>query len=180
MPARLLRLSCVLSILAACAAPATRPMKFVAGETEAATPPPSTECMVRVRPIQDQRDNAGFGSPTNLDLFAQHLPEWVQSAVTTLVSANEKADSDPESLTMTVRIHKAYVQSLVTSRTTHIVLSNQYERGGRIIGTEYYRGSDTSVAWSNSADEIEVAMNTAMSAALTAMRKDIERYCHAR
>jgi len=45
------------------------------------------------------------------------------------------------------------------------------------LGTEVYRGSDTSVNWSNSADEVEAAMNTAMNLALVAMGKDVDRYC---
>ena len=78
---------------------------------------------------------------------------------------------------VTVRIHKAYIHSMATSRTAHVVLSNQYEGGGRVLGTEVYRGSDTSVNWSNSADEVEAAMNTAMNLALAAMGKDVDRYC---
>lgn len=162
-------------------------MKFTAEGDAAATDPAAGDCVVYVRPIEDQRDGGpGFGSSGNVDLFALHLPDWVKSAVGSLDSPKRKvvmpaaataASADQDDLTMTVRIHKAYVQTIATSKTVHIVLSNQYERSGRLVGTQYYRGSDTSVNWSGSADEVEAAMNTAMSSALVAMRRDIDRYC---
>lgn len=160
-------------------------MKFVAEEGDAAATP--GECVVHVKPIEDQREGSpGFGSSSNVDLFAQHLPDWIRSAVGTLDNPKRKVvmptagtagRADPDDLTMTLRIHKAYVQTVATSKTVHIVVSNRYERGGRVVATEYYRGSETSVNWSGSADEIESAMNRAMNSALVAMRKDIDRYC---
>jgi hypothetical protein len=181
-------LSCALCILAAaCATPATRPMIFAAQGGEAATEAAAGECVVYVRRIEDQREGSpGFGSSANFEQFALHLADWVKSAVRTLESPKRKVimptagtagSASQDGLTMTVRIHKAYIHNLATSKTAHIVLSNQYEHGGRVVGTEYYRGSDTSVNWSNSADEVESAMNTAMNSALVAMRKDIDRYC---
>ncbi len=162
-------------------------MMFVAEGGDAAAAATPGECVVQVRPIEDQREGSpGFGSSANVDLFAQHLADWVRSAVGTLDSpkrrvvmptAGTAGRADQDDLAMTVRIHKAYVQSVATSKTVHIVLSNQYERGGRMVATEYYRGSDTSVNWSGSADEVESAMNKAMNSALVAMRKDIDRYC---
>src|SRR5215510_12033305 len=140
-------LSCALCILAAaCATPATRPMKFTAEGDAAAADPAAGECVVYVRTIQDQRDGSpGLGSAGNVDLFALHLPDWVKTAVGTLDSPKRKVvmptaagavgSADQDDLTMTVRIHKAYVQALASSKTVHIVLSNQYERAGRVVGT---------------------------------------------
>ena len=176
--------ACGVLLLVACATSATRPMQFVAEARKEASTAVAGNCAVYVRRVEDQRDSVeGFGSSPNLELFARHIPDWVKSAVTSLDSAKGKivALSDgserQDGLVVTVRIHKAYVHNMATSRTAHVVLSNQYESGGRVLGTEVYRGSDTSVIWSSSADEVEAAMNTAMNLALVAMGKDVDRYC---
>ena len=176
--------ACGLVLLVACATSATRPMHFVAEARREPSTAVAGNCSVYVRRIEDQRDSVeGFGSSPNLELFARHIPDWVKSAVTSLESTQGKVvaltdgNARQDGLVVTVRIHKAYIHSMATSRTAHVVLSNQYEGGGRVLGTEVYRGSDTSVNWSNSADEVEAAMNTAMNLALAAMGKDVDRYC---
>jgi hypothetical protein len=159
-------------------------MHFVAEARREPSTVVTGNCSVYVRRIEDQRDSVeGFGSSPNLELFARHVPDWVKSAVTSLESTQGKVvaltdgSARQDGLVVTVRIHKAYIHNMATSRTAHVVLSNQYEGGGRMLGTEVYRGSDTSVNWSNSADEVEAAMNTAMNLALAAMGKDVDRYC---
>jgi hypothetical protein len=180
--------ACILVLLGACGTHATRPMNFVADSSQEVSTGGTGTCVVRVRSVEDLRDSASsFGSSANFEQFALHVPEWVTTAVASLdrpkrkllLEGTEAQGAEPDVLTVTVRIHKAYIQGMATSRTAQIVLSNQYEQSGKALGTKFYRGSDTSVNWSNSADEVETGMNAAMNLALVAMDRDLDRYCAA-
>jgi hypothetical protein len=161
-------------------------MKFVADPPTSAAEPSGSACVIVIRSIEDKRDSASsFGSSANFEQFALHVPEWVRTAVASLDRPTRKlvfaeggsGSTEPESVVVTVKIYKAYVQGMATSRTSQVVLSNQYERGGTVLGTAYYRGSDTSVNWASSADEAEAGMNAAMNVALVGMSKDFDKYC---
>lgn len=164
-------------------------MHFVAESQDEVPAKVANACVVYVRAIEDQRgDASSFGPSPNFQVFALHVPDWVRDAIASLdrpgrkitlaKSADESAPTD--ALSVTVRIHKAYVEGMATSKSTQIVLSNQYESGGRVLGTSFYRGSDTSVNWANSPDEVEAGMNSAMNVALAAIGKDMDRYCASR
>ena len=173
-------------LVVGCATPATQPLRFVAETRSDGSADTSKDCMVYVRSIDDVRNPPStFGSYSNLDLFAQTVPSWVRSALASLdgpkrkvvLPQSDSGDTTADPLVMFVRIHKAYVERLASSRTAHIVLSSSYERHGKVLATEFYRGSDTSVSWTGSADEVEHAMNSAMNSILSAMRIDIDHYC---
>jgi len=174
------------ALLAACGGVATRPMQFVAEPRQAPSAGGGAGCLVNVLAIEDKRDSASsFGSSANFEQFANNVPDWVKSAVKSLDGHGRKVvisdpgtgTASPDALAVTVRIHRAYVHGMVTSRTSQVVLSNQYERAGKVLGTQFYRGSDTSVSWSSSPEEVEGGMNAAMNVALAAMSKDLDRYC---
>jgi hypothetical protein len=172
----------LLVILGACGGVATRPMQFVAEPLPAAQAG-SGACLVNVRAIEDKRDSASsFGSSGNFEQFAKNVPDWVKTAVQSLDVPGRKvvvadAGAATDALNVTVRIHRAYVHGLATTRTSQIVLSGEYERAGKVLATQFYRGSDTSVNWSSSPDEVEGGMNAAMNLARAAMSRDFDRYC---
>lgn len=175
-----------LVVVTGCATPATQPLRFVAETQVDGFPDTSKECILYVRSIDDVRNpSSTFRSYGNLGLFAQTVPTWVRSALASLDGPKRKvvlpetdsSDTTGASLIMLVRILKAYVERLASSKTAHIVLSSSFERHGKILATEFYRGSDTSVSWTGSADEVEHAMNLAMNSILGAMRMDIDHYC---
>jgi len=174
------------ALLGACGTPATRPMSFVADAPRESTIGGSGNCVVNLRPIEDKRDSASsFGENPNFEKFAVNLSDWVKSAVASLDRPNRKLvppdaqgkEALPGALTMTVRIHKAYIHGLAGTRTAQVVLSLQYEFDGKVIANQYYRGSDTSINWANSAEEVEAGMNAAMNLALVPMGKDLDRFC---
>lgn len=173
-------------VVLGCATPATQPLRFVAETREAGFTDTSGMCTVSVRSIDDVRyPSNSFGSSANFDLFAKSVPIWVRSALASLDGPKRKvllpqtssSDTTAATLVMSVRIHKAYVEGLASSKTAHVVLSSKFERHEKVLATEFYRGSDTSVNWTGSADEVEHAMNSAMNSILRAMQMDMNRYC---
>jgi hypothetical protein len=179
-------LALTMVVVVGCATPATEPLRFVAETRNDGSADTSKACVVYVRSVDDVRNPAStFGSYSNLDLFAQTVPSWVRSALVSLdgpkrkvvLAQTDSRDTTADSLVMFVRIHKAYVERLASSKTAHIVLSSRFERHGKTLATEFYRGSDTSVSWTGSADEVENAMNSAMNSILGPIRMDMERYC---
>jgi hypothetical protein len=156
--------------------PPEKPMLFVEkanGNVESE----NINCEITVLGVKDQRVNtSGFGTLPSFDIYAESVPDWVGRALEML---DPMVFSKRESvkLNLNVEIYKAYVHNQVTSKSANVVLKVHYLNNHHLIKSQIYRGQDTQINWSSSAEEVERGMNDAMSDVLQKMRIDINELC---
>ena len=142
-------------------------------------------CSIYIERIEDSRKSkSSFGSSPYFRKFAESVPDWTWDGFHYLSSENYRAHFEDEygtqidpQITMHVQIHKAYVLYQPGAKSANLAISVHYTTKDNLTETKLYRGRYTAINWSNSASEIEGAMNEALSDVLTKIDKDISQYC---
>jgi hypothetical protein len=170
----------------------TRPMRFamdqemfVQGQGPANGPAAKHDrCAVSVKTLADRRSSTSFFTEHfELETFAKSVPQWVRDGVLSLEQYGYDVHFEPvaaptrDVLTADLTIQKAYVNLVSASKVAIVVLGADYAKNGAVIESIVYRGQETGVNWANSADELEGAMNAALTRVLAAIAADIDRLC---
>ena len=162
------------------------PMNFDAGDRYKTTDKLSTTpCSIYVREIDDKRRNKeNLGRAASSTVYTNDIIEWIGQGLVSLGGGIykvviQKGNSDPvvPDYELSVFLKKAYIHSLSTSKSATLVLAVNYSQEGNDIKSSLYRGSDTSINWSSSQDEIYGAFNAAFIDLLDDLDKDLIELC---
>ncbi|MFL6653700.1 MAG: hypothetical protein ACJ8KA_02835 [Sulfurifustis sp.] len=175
-------------MLIGCATPPTRPIQFQldtgdSGASAADKPPGPGACALYVKAIVDGRSaNEQVAPSRSYQVFTESVPRWVRDGVASLnkmghriVFAEEQTPPGASDVILSLTIRKAYVQPGI-SKSANLVFSAQYQHGEK-LESRVYRGNDASLNWSGSADELETAMNRALTQVLKEISNDTRRLC---
>ena len=174
------------ALLVGCATPPAQPIKFQldAGEGNAGVPNAGrSACALYVKAVVDARSADEQVAPSrSYRIFTESVPRWVRDGVASLdkmghrvVFAEGQTRPTPADVMLSITIRKAYVHPQI-SKSANLVLSVDYQHGEK-SESRVYRGNDASLNWSGSADELESAMNRALTQVLTQISSDARRLC---
>lgn len=76
-----------------------------------------------------------------------------------------------------VSLHSAWVTSVATNKTANVVLRVRAERAGKTAIDRDYRGGVTRMNWASTVGELQGLVDSAFTAALNDMAKDIHPLC---
>jgi len=85
-------------------------------------------------------------------------------------------DDDAE-FTLRIELVKAYIMTITTQKSANVVLRANYSRNGTAIDTQIARGRDTGANWANGSEEVQGALNRALSAAVSELDNAIVTHC---
>lgn len=174
-------------LLGACTEPVDAGLDYHPLVTAAATTVPQAPrgCGLGIVEITDLRlDPATLGS---IGGRVVHGPAdsgaWLRNVLTGLGSygievsfpAGEKAPS----LTASVTLVTAWVESLAVAKTSSVVLDARYRRDGAVVKEARYRGAESTVNWFSSGDEIRAMIEDSWTQILAAMSGDAAALCAA-
>lgn len=137
------------------------------------------DCPVYISSIIDKRSNPkSFGSSNNFEKFATTIPQWVEKGLLTLSKERSIKTSLPNQLStisINVEILKAYIH-FASAKNANLVLRVNFNTTNQ-SNSKVYRGTDTSINWNNSPEEVEEAMNAAFSKLLKNLDIDLKDAC---
>lgn len=145
--------------------------------------PPTGPCTIRLAEVRDVRsDPSAMGSVGTRVVRAADAAAWVRSGLQSLnrdsrIRAVDDSGADGLSLTLSVDLVQAYTMTITTEKSTNVVLRVRYDRRGSPIGEQTYRGTDTSLNWTNGDAEIQSSFNAALAQLLLAVDRDILARC---
>lgn len=157
--------------------------RYETTDTSSATP-----CKIYVAEIDDKRRNKkNLGRAATSTVYTKDIIDWIGQGLVSLGSGRykiviQKENSEPvepvvPDYKISVFLKKAYIHSLSTSKSATLVLAVNYSQEGEDIRSSLYRGSDTSINWSSSQDEIHGAFNAAFIDLLDDLDKDLIELC---
>ena len=146
--------------------------------TTPATHSKPTSCGIILEGISDRRHNKNsFGSSWNFEEFAKHVPQWIKTGLSNLETTNIRPSSNENHISMRVDILKAYTHLRATAKNANLVLRVHFSQPDKQDFSKIYRGTDTSINWNTSPEEIESAMNSAFSIILNDISTDLTTSC---
>jgi len=154
--------------------------RYETTDTSSATP-----CKIYVAEIEDKRRNKkNLGRASTSTVYTKDIIDWIGQGLVSLGGGRYKVviqKENPEPVVpdykISVFLKKAYIHSLSTSKSATLVLAVNYSQEGEDIRSSLYRGSDTSINWSSSQDEIHGAFNAAFIDLLDDLDKDLIELC---
>ena len=154
--------------------------RYEATDTSSATP-----CKIYVAEIEDKRRNKkNLGRASTSTVYTKDIIDWIGQGLVSLGGGRykvviQKENSEPvvPDYKISVFLKKAYIHSLSTSKSATLVLAVNYSQEGDDIKSSLYRGSDTSINWSSSQNEIHGAFNAAFIDLLDDLDKDLIELC---
>ncbi len=145
----------------------------------------SSPCKIYVAQIEDKRLNRqNLGRAASSTVYTKDIIDWIGQGLVSLgggiykvVIPKENSEPVMSDYKISVFLKKAYIHSLSTSKSATLVLAVNYSQKGDDIKYSLYRGSDTSINWSSSQDEIHGAFNAAFIDLLDDLDKDLIELC---
>lgn len=138
-------------------------------------------CAVHVADVRDVRLD-----PNDLGMAGQRYVQTVDS-VAWLSGALSSMKNDPRlrfvdndddaEFTLRIELVKAYIMTITTQKSANVVLRANYSRNGTAIDTQIARGRDTGANWANGSEEVQGALNRALSAAVSELDNAIVTHC---
>ena len=142
---------------------------------------PAATCLVRLAEVVDLRtDPRSMGVAYNRDIHSQDAAAWIRSGLQSLapvpgVRFIDQDQADGSELVLKVELIKAYVMTITTQNAANVVIRIHYSQGP--AAEPVYRGAVTRVDWANGDDEIQSALNQALTQLLPKVQSDIRQHC---
>lgn len=136
-------------------------------------------CKLRLGQVQDLRsDKMSLGEIGGRPITATDTLAWTRSGLTTLdTDAKIELVGSGEQLSLDADIVKAYVYSITSNKTAHIVLRVRYTNADAPVAEKVYRGADNTGNWASGEGEARNALNRALASAISQIRTDVLRHC---
>ncbi|HUP92580.1 MAG TPA: hypothetical protein VM074_10065 [Solimonas sp.] len=147
------------------------------------------ECAVQLGSISDARgDRSGLGDLGKVvEVQQPDFGKWVASGFELLLAGSPGSAgavpataSLPGAIRIDAELLKTYVNLNGTSKAATVVVRTRFMDGSALLLEQVYRGNESFVNWSSSAEEMQSALDYCLREILTAARDDLGQLCAAR
>jgi len=142
-------------------------------------------CIINIVDILDERTSKNdLGSVGPRLVHTNDVMPWIRQSVESVI--NRSIEQQPGVIDqryrvdLTARLKKLYVHTLLTSISANVLLVMNYSVDQSPPETHTYRGRETSVNWTGSADSVAGLFDDAMTDALERLRADLQGRCRSK
>ena len=143
-------------------------------------------CTVQVDSVVDERlrkNNIGLVGPRVVS--TGDVMPWLQQAFEPLTDSSAQTSSlisetSPRHLViLNASLKKLYVQTLQSSISANVLVAVSYSVNNGPLVTRFYRGTETSVNWTGSADSVSDLLDDALAGVIKDIMTDLASLCRA-
>ena len=143
-------------------------------------------CMFQVGSVADERLRKNdLGLVGSRVVSTRDVMPWLQQAFETLNDGSTKTSSSVGQVSsgrlvsLKASLKKLYVHTLLTSISANVLVAVSYAVDAGPLDTRLYRGTETGVNWTGSADSVSDLLHDALAHIIKNIRADLMILCRA-
>lgn len=152
---------------------------------QATVAPQAKLCSVQIKEVRDERDTG----KTLSDNAWMHINDgdvtgWIRSGLKTMQSSSFDVtelveDENKLVLSLQTTLRKAYLSTIATSKASTVVVSYEIaDKNNTVKAQGNLRGSDTSINWNGTEQEVNESFNRSLTFVLQQLRDKLSASCH--